>query len=68
LPIISNDISFFNQIREDLKNNPFAISIQGQLRSHHQIQDFSSDYAKFELLYCDGLLYVPDGPSQLQVL
>jgi hypothetical protein len=68
LPIIPNDISFFNQIREDLKNDPLTIGIQGQLRSDHQIQDFFNDYAKFELLYCDGLLYVPDGLSQLQVL
>jgi hypothetical protein len=66
LLIIPDDITFFCQIHEDLKKHPLVIGIQNQLRSRHQIYDFFSDHAKFEfqngLLYCDGLLYVPNGP------
>jgi hypothetical protein len=51
--------TFFCEICEDLEDL-FVIGIQSQLRSHHQVQDFSSDHAKFKvqngLLYCDGLL------------
>ncbi len=40
--------------------------------SHHQIQDFFSDHAKFEfqngLFYSDDLLYVLDGFVRFQVL
>jgi hypothetical protein len=40
--------------------------------NHHQVQDFFNDHAKFEfqdgLLYCDGLLYVPDGFVRFQIL
>ncbi len=50
----------------------YTIGIQGQLRSHCQVQKNSSNHANFEfqdgLLYCDGLLYVFDGLMQLQVL
>jgi hypothetical protein len=60
--------TFFCEICEDLEDL-FVIGIQSQLRSHHQVQDFSSDHAKFKvqngLLYCDGLLYVLDGLAQL---
>jgi hypothetical protein len=55
---------FFGQIRENLKKD-LVIGIQGQLRSHHQIQDFFSDHVKFKfqdgLLYHDGILYVSNG-------
>jgi hypothetical protein len=50
-----------------LKKNLLAIGIQGQLNSHHQVQEFSNDHVKFEfqdgLLYHDGILYVFDGPT-----
>jgi hypothetical protein len=40
--------------------------------SHHQIQDFSNDHAKFEfqdgLFYHDGLLYVLDDFMRFQIL
>ncbi len=59
-------------IREDLKKYPLAIGIQSQLNSHHQVQDFSNDHVKFKfqdgLFYCDGILYVLEGPAQFQVL
>ncbi len=60
------------QICENLKKDLVTISIQGQLRNHHQVQKNSTEHAKFEfqngLLYFDGLLYVPNGPTRLQVL
>jgi len=60
---------FFSQIHENLKKHLLVIGIQGQLRNHHQVQDFFDDHFKFEfqdgLLYCDGLLYVPDDPMKL---
>jgi hypothetical protein len=43
--IIPNDTTFICQIREDLKNNFLDIGIQGQLKSHHQVQDFSINHA-----------------------
>jgi hypothetical protein len=55
-----------------LKKYPLAIGIQSQLNSHHQVQDFSNDHVKFKfqdgLFYCDGILYVLEGPAQFQVL
>jgi hypothetical protein len=64
LSIIPNNTTFFYQIHEDLKND-LAIGIQGQLKSHHQVQDFFSDHAKFEfqngLLYYDNFFYVIHG-------
>ncbi len=72
LSVIPNDTTFLCQIHEDLKKGLFTIGIQGQLSSHHQVQGFFNDHAKFEfedgLLYCDGLLYVLDGFTQLQIL
>jgi hypothetical protein len=72
LLIILDDIIFLCQICEDLKNDPLAIGIQGQLRSHHQVLNFSSDHVKFEiqdgLFYRDDLLYVLDGLEGFQVL
>jgi hypothetical protein len=69
--VIPDDNTFFCQIREDLKD-PFAIGIQGQLKSHHQVWDFPSDHVKFKfqngVFYCDGFLYGPNGLAQLQVL
>jgi hypothetical protein len=69
---ILDDTTFFYQIREDLKKDLLAIGIQGQLKNHPQVQNFSNDHAKFEfqdgLLYHDGLLYIVDGHVQLQVL
>jgi len=57
--------TFFCQICEDLKKDPLTIGIQGQLKNHHQVHDFSSDHAKFKfqngLLYYDGFLYVQTG-------
>jgi hypothetical protein len=48
-----------------LKKNLLAIGIQGQLNSHHQVQDFFNDHVKFKfqdgLLYRDVILYVLDG-------
>jgi hypothetical protein len=71
LLIIPNDKTFFHQICEDLKKDPFIVDIQNQLRNQHQIQDLFSNCAKFKfrdgLLYCDGLLYVLDGLIQFQV-
>jgi hypothetical protein len=71
LSIIPNDITFFCQICEDLKTNPLIINIQRKLKCHHQVQDFSSDHAKFEFqngfLYHNGHLYVPNGLAQLKV-
>jgi hypothetical protein len=65
LSIIPNNTTFFYQIHEDLKNDLLAIGIQGQLKSHHQVQDFFSDHAKFEfqngLLYYDNFFYVIHG-------
>jgi hypothetical protein len=50
-----------------VKNDLLTIDIQGQLKIHHQILDFSSDHVKFEfqngLLDRDGLLYVLNGPA-----
>jgi hypothetical protein len=67
--IIHDDTTLICQIHEYLKKDPFAIGIQGQLRNHWQVQDFSNDHAKFKfqdgVFYCDGLLY---GLVQLQVL
>jgi hypothetical protein len=55
-----------------LKENALAISIQGQLRNHHQVQDFFSDHVMFKfqdgLFYCDDILYVHDGFTSFQVL
>jgi hypothetical protein len=55
---------FFVKFCEDLKDL-LVVDIEGQLRNHHQVQDFFSDHPKFEfqngLLYCDGFLYVFDG-------
>ncbi len=69
--VIPNDTTFLGQICEDLKKDLLAMTIQGQLMSHHRINDFSNDHVKFEfqdaLFYHDGLLYVFNGPSQLQV-
>jgi hypothetical protein len=49
-------------IHEDLKKDPLTIGIQGQLRSHHQVHDFSNDHVKFKfqdgLFYRDGILHV----------
>ncbi len=71
LSIIPDDITFFCHIHEKLKDI-FVIIIQGQLRGHQQVHDFSSDHVKFKfqdgLVYRDGLLYVLDGHVQLQVL
>jgi hypothetical protein len=65
LLVIHVDTTFLCQICEDFKNEPLVIGIQGQLRNHHQVQDFSNDHGKFEfqdvLLYHDGFLYVLDG-------
>jgi hypothetical protein len=65
LLVILDDATFFCQIHENLKNDPLVIGIQGQLRNHHQIQEFSSDHVKFEfqdgLFYHDGFLYVYNG-------
>jgi hypothetical protein len=65
LLVIPDDTTFFCQIHEILKNDLLFIDIQGQLRNHHQIQDFSSDHVKFEfqdgLFYHVGLLYVSNG-------
>jgi hypothetical protein len=59
------DTTFLCQIRKDLKKDPFAIGMQGQLNSQHQVQKKSSDHVKFGfqdgLFYHDGLLYVFDG-------
>jgi len=56
-----DDTTFHCQICEDLKKDLLIIGIQGQLRNHHQIQDFFNDHAKFEfqdgLFYRDALLY-----------
>jgi hypothetical protein len=64
--VISNDTTLLCQIHEDLKD-PFIVGIQGQLKSHHQVQDFSSHHVKFKfqngLLHHDGFLYVPNGPT-----
>jgi hypothetical protein len=64
--------TFLCPIHEDLKKDLFTIDIQGQLRSHHQVQIFSNDHVKFELqdglFYCDGLLYVFYDHMRLQVL
>ncbi len=69
--VILDDITFLCQIHGNLKD-PFTIGIQGQLKNHHQVQDFSNDHAKFKfqdvLFYHDGLLYVPDGLTQFQIL
>jgi hypothetical protein len=71
LLIILNDKTLLCQICENLKKDLVTISIQGQLRNHHQVQKNSTEHAKFEfqngLLYFDGLLYVPNGPTRLQV-
>jgi hypothetical protein len=71
LLVILNDTNFLCQIREYLKKDLLAIGIQGQLKNHHQVQDFYSDHVKFEfqngLFYCDGLLYVFDGPVGFQI-
>jgi hypothetical protein len=65
LSIIFDDITFLCQIHKDLKKNPFAIGMQGQLNSRHQVQKFSSDHVKFGfqdgLFYHDGLLYILNG-------
>jgi hypothetical protein len=53
--MIPNDTTFLCQIHEDLNKNVFIIGIQGQLRNHHQDQDFSNDHVKFE--FQNGLLY-----------
>jgi len=37
LLVIPNDTTFFCQIYENLKKDPFVIGIQGQLRNHHQV-------------------------------
>jgi hypothetical protein len=55
------------QIREDLEKEPLIIDIKGQLKNQNQGHNFSNDHNKFEfqddLLYYDGLLYVPNyGP------
>jgi hypothetical protein len=54
-------------ILKRVKNDLLTIDIQGQLKIHHQILDFSSDHVKFEfqngLLDRDGLLYVLNGPA-----
>ncbi len=72
LLIIPNDKTLICQICENLKKDLVTISIQGQLRIHHQVQKITIEHAKFEfqngLLYFDGLLYVFNGPTQLQVL
>jgi hypothetical protein len=69
--VIPDDTTFLCQICENLKKDPFAINIQGQLMPHHQIHDFSNDHAKFEfengLFYRDGFLFVPNGPTWPQV-
>jgi hypothetical protein len=56
---------FFVKFMKIWKKNVLFINIQGQLKSHGHIQDFSNDHAKFEfgdgLLYRDGFLYVHDG-------
>jgi hypothetical protein len=68
--ILLDNTTIFCQICEDLKDL-FAINIQGQLKSHGQVQIFSNDHAKFKfqdgLLHCDGFLYVHDALAQLQV-
>ncbi len=51
--IIHDDTTLICQIHEYLKKDPFAIGIQGQLRNHWQVQDFSSDHAKFK--FQDGV-------------
>jgi hypothetical protein len=61
--VIPNDTTFLCQVHENLKN-PLAISIQGQLRNHHQVQDSFNDHAKFK--FQNGLLY-HDGLAWLQV-
>ncbi len=72
MSIIPNNKTFLCQIHEDLKNDPLAIGIQGQLKSHRQVQDSSNDHAKFEfqdgLLYYDGSFYVIDGLAQFQIV
>jgi hypothetical protein len=72
LLVILDDIILLCQICEDLKNDPLVIGIQGQLRSHHQVLNFSNDHVKFEiqdgLFYRDDLLYVLDGLEGFQVL
>jgi hypothetical protein len=72
LLIIPNDKTLICQICENLKKDLVTISIQGQLRNYHQVQKITIEHAKFEfqngLLYFDGLLYDPNGLTQLQVL
>jgi len=72
LLVTFDDKTLFHQIHENLKKHPLVVDIQRQLKNQHQIQNFFSNCVKFEfwdgLLYRGGLLYVPDGLVQFQVL
>jgi hypothetical protein len=61
---------FFSKFIKIWKKTLFIINIQGELKSSHQVQDFSNDHVKFKfqdgLLYHDGFLYVPNDPTRLQ--
>jgi hypothetical protein len=60
------DKTLLQHIREDLINDAFAIGV----KSHQK--NLPSDFDKFKfcdrLLYHDGLLYVLEGLTRLQVL
>ena len=62
-----------NHIQEAIKTDPFAQDILQHINGNIQDNPGSqSDYHKFSyldnLLYCNGLLYVPDTPSRINIL
>ena len=62
-----------NHVQDIIKTDPFALNILQHINGDLQDQPGTcSDYHKFSyvdnLLYRDGLLYIPDIPSRLKIL
>ena len=73
ISLIPTDSTLMNHIQELIKTDPFALDVLEHLNHNpHDNPGNRSDYNKFtyseDLLYRDGLLYVPDTASRLDIL
>jgi hypothetical protein len=59
------DASYFMEVQETLKGDPFIVNIMERLRINKVNDEFEF---KDGLLYFKGLLYIPLGPTRLKII
>jgi hypothetical protein len=59
------DASYFVEVQEALKGDPFVKKITERLRINEVDDEFEF---KDGMLYFKGLLYIPLGPTQLKII